>query len=208
MMAATIALGTYVRMYDYTDMEVCEDNDVMDDLQHIDANYFDGAAESPPLVLWIVHFLALLYRKCSLTKTALELLLRFLKIFFSVLCRISPLLNGLAQHFPCSIDQMDKVLGTRKETFVRYVVCARKETFVRYVVCTKCHSVYSYEDCMTVESFMHVPQVCKQRTSNYGRPCNGTLLKNALNCWTTKLFTTQLTGSWLTTKNVVYWLAS
>ena len=157
--------GTYVRMYDYTDMEVCEDNDVMDDLQHIDANYFDGAAESPPLVLWIVHFLALLYRKCSLTKTALALLLRFLKIFFSVLCRISPLLNGLAQHFPCSIDQMDKVLGTRKETFVRYVVCA------------KCHSVYSYEDCMTVESSMHVPQVCKQRTSNYGRQCNGTLLK-------------------------------
>ena len=71
-------------------MEVCEDNDVMDDLQLLNENVFEDAAESPPLVLWIVHFLALLYRKCSLTKTALALLLRFLKVFFLPFCRISP----------------------------------------------------------------------------------------------------------------------
>ena len=61
---------------------------------------------------------------------------------------------------------MDKVLGTPKETFVRYVAYY-----------DKCHSVYSYKDCRAIESSMQIPQVCKQRTSNYGRPCNGTLLK-------------------------------
>lgn len=32
----------------------------------------------PPLVLWHVHFLAVLQRKCSLTKTTLVLLLKFM----------------------------------------------------------------------------------------------------------------------------------
>lgn len=145
------------------DTEVCEEDDVVNDLS---MSFNDLGAAAPPLVLWIVHFLAILYRKCSLTKTALALLLQFLKIFFTVLCQISPLLNGLAQHFPCSIHEMEKLLGTRKET-----------EFIRYVVCGKCHNVYKYEDCIEGQGSMQVPQICKYRSSNQGRRCNGALLK-------------------------------
>lgn len=119
----------------------------------------------PPLVLWIVHFLAVLQRKCNLTKTAVALLLQFLKIFFTVLARIAPALSDINKHFPPTIYQMEKLLGINEEALIRYVVCS------------KCYSVYNYNDCITEAGSTQVARLCRFQSSNFGQPCNGTLLK-------------------------------
>lgn len=143
-----------------------EVNDTDDDLYMFGANcpqdIVSDTVHFHPLLSWLMHFLALLQRKCSLTKTTLAMLLH---IFFTVLSRIAPQLVGFAKQFPRTVYQMELFFGSRKETFVRYVVCS------------KCYSVYKYNDCFCNMNGAMVPQLCKHRSSNFGPVCNGPLLK-------------------------------
>ena len=99
-----------------------------------------------------------------MTQTTLILLLKFLKIFLTVLSQIAQLVK-LAEQFPHSVYQMETLLGSHEEIFIRYVVCS------------KCYSVYKYDNCITVVGTTKVALQCKQRNSNYVQPCNGKLLK-------------------------------
>ena len=117
------------------------------------------------LLLWLVHFLALLQKKHFLPDAALALLLRFLSIFFTVLGRLSPQLTGFSEQFPPTLYKFHKMLGTRKERFVRYVTCE------------KCSMVYKYEDCIEKVGTRILPKLCTNRLSNRASPCNGYLLR-------------------------------
>ena len=71
----------------------------------------------PPLVVRLVTFLAVL-KKNYLPDAALIVLLQFLSIFFKVLAKISPQLVELYQYFPCSLYQLQKILGMHEENSI------------------------------------------------------------------------------------------
>ena len=52
-----------------------------------------------------------------------------------------------------------------------------KESFVRYVTCEKCSMVYKYEDCIEKIGTRILPKLCTNRLSNHAPPCNGSLLR-------------------------------
>ena len=154
---------------DTSEIEVWEEEDIEEDLQLEDENCMtdEGPAitnSSHSLVLWLVHFLALLKKRCGLPSVALAL--RCLSIFFAILGRLSPQLAGISQYFPPTVYKLHKLLGTQKETFERYVTCQ------------KCSSVYIYSDCTDKIGSRVVPKLCVHRDSNYTIPCNGTLLRS------------------------------
>ncbi len=105
-----------------SDVEVWEEEGVEEDIEdHMgkpDETFLD-VDSSRSLVLWLVHFLALLHKKHCLPNVALALLLRFLSVFFAILARMSPQLAGISQHFPFTLYQLQKLLGGSGEAFVR-----------------------------------------------------------------------------------------
>ena len=98
---------------------------------------FEDQSSTDPLLLWLVHFIALLQKRHFLPDAALVLLLRFFAIFFNILSGISPQLTSFSQQFPPGLYKFHKLLGARQE-----------EAFVRYVVCPICSMVYNYDDCL------------------------------------------------------------
>ena len=148
------------------DIEVWEDDfdELTDDISMFDED--NTPQQSVPLlVLWLVNFLAVLQKKHYLPDAALLLLLQFLSIFFKILSTISPQLLEFHQHFPRSLYQLQKILGTHKDMFVRYVACQ------------KCSSVYKYSDCIDRVGTRVLPRQCVHKASRYAHPCNGALLK-------------------------------
>ena len=143
-------------------IEVWEDD--VEDLQN-DISMFNEDStlqhSVPLLVLWLVYFLAMLQKKHYLPDATLLLLLVYVD-FFQVLGRMSPQLSDFHQHFPCTLYQLHKILGTSKETFVRYISCQ------------KCSSVYKYNEKVGTRTS---PKLCSNRVSRYTRACNGALLK-------------------------------
>ena len=104
------------------DIEVWEKEGIEQDLES--TIYEESSKDSNvPLLLWFVHFLALLQKKHFLPDAALVMLLRFLSIFFKVLSQLSPQLVTFSEQFPPSLYKFHQLLGTRKGAFVRYVTC-------------------------------------------------------------------------------------
>ena len=85
-----------------------------------------------------------------------------MSIFFKVLSRFSPQLVTFSEQFPSTLY---KFLGTRNDSFVRYVTCE------------KCSEVYKYDDCIETVGATVIPKLCKNRFSNSERVCNGALLR-------------------------------
>ena len=127
---------------------------------------FDDQSSTDPLLLWLVHFIALLQKRHFLPDAALVLLLRFFAIFINILSGISPQLTSFSQQFPPSLYKFHKLLGARQE-----------EAFVRYVVCPICSMVYNYDDCLERNGTQTVALNCKYRFSGRQSPCNGVLLR-------------------------------
>lgn len=90
------------------------------------------------------------------TKETYQMQRQFLSIVFKVLGRISPQLSDIYQHFPRTLYELRKILGTSSNSFVRYVSCK------------KCSSVYKYSECV---------EKIGSRVSRHASSCNGTLLK-------------------------------
>ena len=146
------------------DTEVWEEEGIEQDLES--TIYEESSRDTNiPLLLWLVHFLALLQKKHFLPDAALVMLLRFLSIFFKVVSRLSPQLITFSEQFPSSLYKFHKLLGTHKETFLRYVTC------------DKCSMVYKYDDCIDKVGTRVVPKLCSSRFSNRQPACNGTLLR-------------------------------
>ena len=120
-----------------------------------------------PLLIWLLHFLALLQKKHFLPDAALNLLLHFLYIFFKVLYRLSPhdQLARIVHDFPPTTYKFHKLLYAQNKQFLKYVVCQR------------CSTVYKFEDCTEKIGSREVARICKNRFSNQERPCNGELVR-------------------------------
>lgn len=154
---------------DSPEIEVWEEVDISDldsifvpGTSRCESNSTQGCSPVHSILLWLVYFLAFLQKKHYIPDTALALLLRFLGIFFFVLSRISPQLLELSQSFPSTLHQMDKLIGSKKDGFIRYAVCS------------SCFSIYSIESCIAPSGS---PILCKKKISVRKPSCNTQLLK-------------------------------
>lgn len=89
------------------------------------------------LVTWICLFLALWQYTFSITDTAMELLVKFLKAFLHVLGQKSEDIAKLASMMPPSLYMLFK--SVRCNDII----------YEKYVICVKCFKLYKFEDCVT-----------------------------------------------------------
>ena len=66
------------------------------------------------LVQWMLGFLLTLQAKHYIPSTAIDVLLKFLYIFFTVLSRFSPFLKLILKQFPKSVHSMYKLITISK----------------------------------------------------------------------------------------------
>jgi hypothetical protein len=98
----------------------------------------DASLHSSPhhtLVMWYTGFLLLLQARHYISDAAMNLILKFMNIFFRVLSRFSSFLAPIASNIPSYTYQLRQT--------------SRKVNFKRYVVCPRCHGLYFYQDCIT-----------------------------------------------------------
>ena len=107
------------------------------------------------LMSWLCLFLALWQYTFSITDTALEHLIKFLKAFFMVLGQRSSEATVLAAMMPPSLYMLFKHIGCNKIEFRKYVVC------------TSCYKLYKLEDC--IETVQGIP---------YSKLCSNVLYPN------------------------------
>ena len=100
------------------------------------------------LVTWLCLFLALWQYIFGVTDSSIEILLKFLKVFFSVLSQHINGLTVVASSIPASLYMFHKFLGTSEERFTKYVVCI------------KCFKLYKVEDAVTSISGVTVSRAC------------------------------------------------
>lgn len=148
------------------EVEVWEDVEVseLDSILFPETPNYEQISDSPvhSILLWLVYFLAFFQKKHYIPDAALALLLKFLGIFFFVLSKISPQLLELSQSFPSTLYQMDKLVGSQRNKFIRYVVCS------------SCFSVYTLESCIKADG---TPASCTKDISSRKHTCDTPLLK-------------------------------
>ena len=85
------------------DVEVWEKEGVEEDFEEYmgkpDESHHD-VDSSYSLVLWLVHFLALLHKKHCLPSVGFSPPASFLSLFINILDQISPQLAGISRHYP------------------------------------------------------------------------------------------------------------
>jgi len=96
----------------------------------------EAKAHTPLLHLYL-FFLFVFQTLFRLSDNALDVLLRFLAMFFRSLGqRVTALPTSFIDAFPSSIHSARKVAGSERDRFDRYVCCSG------------CHSLYSLDECV------------------------------------------------------------
>ena len=83
-----------------------------------------------------------------------------LSVFFFVLGRLYPELLDIAKSFPTTVYSLQKLLGVRKDMFVRYVTCP------------KCYAIYQYSQCIEVSGTRKSSKCCSNES------CKSLLLRS------------------------------
>lgn len=113
----------------HDDTEVWEDESCDDDAPDLPIVGHTQCSEEKDLVGWIIIFLLRLQAKHYIPDAALDYLIKFLCVFFSVVSRSSAFVSNITQTFPKSLYELRK----------RYSVA---QSFKKYVVCCKCCTIY------------------------------------------------------------------
>lgn len=120
--------------------------------------------------MWLLGFILAIQAKYYIPNAAIDVMLKFLYIFFSVLSRFSPFLNPIFKVFPKSLYSLYKS--------VHY-----EDSFNKFVVCPKCETLYTQEQCIEKIGTQRVSKNCSNiKYPNHpfvtGRaPCQSLLLK-------------------------------
>ena len=99
-------------------------------------------------------------RKHYVLDTAVGLLQKVLSVFFFVLGLLYPELLDIAKSFPTTVYSLQKLLGVRKDIFVRYVTCP------------KCYAIYQYSQCIEVSGTRKSSKCCSNES------CKSLLLRS------------------------------
>ena len=140
-----------------TDFEIWDDEEASEvsmDLEYT-TNYdsawsvdIDNQSKPFIMVYWIVLFLSLWAMHFTINATALENLLHFIKAFFQLCGKSTPLFSSLAFLLPSSIYKLYQIQNTKKDNFIKYVVCPA------------CFSIYHYEDSYEMKHGKKVSKKC------------------------------------------------
>lgn len=125
------------------------------------------------LIQWLLGFILSLQAKYYVSNKAIEFLLRFLHLFFSVLGRFSPFLKTLHDLFPQSLHAMYKS--------VKY-----EDNFKKYIVCLKCSKLYTYNESIETIGRQKSSKLCnwvrypEHPHASRRSPCQTLLLKTVI----------------------------
>ena len=157
------------------EQEVWSDNNESDSL---------GIDESPPpiednlqgsdkhlhsLVKWLIGFFLLLQAQFSLSQRIVDLIFRFLKVYFTVLGRFYEPLAVIAAQLP-STNFMAHKMYTKREAM----------EFQIYAVCKLCGTVWKAKECTEGPSTNKRAKLCSHKppfTRRVNQACGGSLLK-------------------------------
>ena len=103
------------------------------------------------LVKWICLFLLFWTARFQISDNALELMLRFLNILFTVCQHYAPWFGGVVMFLPTSVYFLHKRLGLGRDRYTKYVVCPN------------CHSLYNFSDCFSTLGSRRIPKKCSHR---------------------------------------------
>ena len=118
------------------------------------------------LVRWLLLFILKLQARHYIPALAINSLLKFLYVFFSIIGLQSNFVAKLASSFPKSIYMLQKYFGIEEE-------------FTRFVVCKKCYSVCTYETCIDIHGLQKASKKCSYRLhANSRSECGALLLKS------------------------------
>lgn len=122
------------------------------------------------LSLWIIGFLLRLHSRYFIPDVALDTLIKFLYIFFSILARFSPFLEVIRNNFPRSLYDMKNFFHCDK-------------SFTRFVLCPKCAHIYNFKEAINEVGSKQSSKNCSHvRYPNHPfrsqrTPCQTLLLK-------------------------------
>ena len=123
------------------------------------------------LILWMLGFLITLQAKYYIPNAAVDVLLKFLYIFISVLSRFSPFLKQICKQFPKSLHSLYKI--------IQY-----EDSFQKYVICQKCSHLYKRDECIETvgsqkksKSCVHIKYPLHPHASRR-LPCQALLMKS------------------------------
>lgn len=102
------------------------------------------------LLTWLLLFLVRLQAKFYLPEVAIDCLLKFLYILFSIIAQNSTFVARMISNFPTSTFLLKKYIKSN-------------ETFKRYVVCRQCYSVYGYDQCIEKHGTSLASKKCTYR---------------------------------------------
>ena len=94
----------------------------------------------------------------------IELLLRFLAVFFTVIGKLSPQLSKISNSFPSTLYKMQQL------------VCP-PTSFTRYIACDKCYRIYERSECIKKVGTQEISKLCMHKNLNHERPCQRQLLR-------------------------------
>ena len=118
------------------------------------------------LVRWLLLFILKLQARHYIPALAINSLLKFLYVFFSIIGLQSNFVAKLASSFPKSIYMLQKYFGIEEE-------------FTRFVVCKKCYNVCTYETCIDIHGLQKASKKCSYRLhANSRSECGALLLKS------------------------------
>ena len=135
-----------------------QDDDLMDDsdMEDLIANFEPEnnvpteQRNKPKIITWLCLFLAFWQFTFGITDSALEVIIKFLYTFFSIICENSVSLQTLFAAMPASLYLFLKYLNLGSES----------KKFVKYVICIKCLKLYKYEDCYTMLQGERISKTC------------------------------------------------
>ena len=122
--------------------------------------------------LWIIGFLLRLHSRYFIPDAALDALIKFLYITFTILARFSPVCEVIKECFPRSLHNSSHTSHYDK-SFIRYVVCPSP----------KCNCVYLFEEAVNVVGTKQTSKNCSYVMQpnhpypSYRTPCQALLLK-------------------------------
>ena len=99
------------------------------------------------LIFWLVGFLLQLQSKHNIPDRAVDLLFKFLYIYFSILGRFSQFMAIVASHFPSTLYCV-------KKTFLE------AQHFTCFVVCRKCWKLYHFGECIFTSGTIKSSKEC------------------------------------------------
>ena len=150
-------------------MDLNDDDDQSPQLEPRDTA---SIASHLSLVKWLITFLFLLQAKFHLSDRVLDMLLKFLKTFFTVSVRFNSFCALIASEMPTSLYMARKKYRTMKDCFKLFPVCK------------DCGSVWKFDSCIEGHGAHRKAKLCPYK-SPFGKhrrsqKCNAILLKTQL----------------------------